>query len=196
MTIGHPDAAVGVEEHPASAEPVRASSVAHGKSPTRIALDRLRKDKVAMVCAAIVALFVLVAIFAPLLAKLEGQDPAPCTTWSTSTASRRSARPASTGSASSPGWARPVRPLGVRRPPVADRRLHRDARHDVVGVVMGLIAGFLGGWVDRVLSWVIDFVLSLPYLLFAIALVPIVVDAAAAFNVHARGTGVDPVLSR
>jgi peptide/nickel transport system permease protein len=39
---------------------------------------------------------------------------------------------------------------------------------------MGLLAGFLGGWVDRVISWVIDFVLCLPYLLFAIALVPIV----------------------
>jgi peptide/nickel transport system permease protein len=39
---------------------------------------------------------------------------------------------------------------------------------------MGLLAGFLGGWVDRAISWVIDFVLSLPYLLFAIALVPIV----------------------
>ena len=43
-----------------------------------------------------------------------------------------------------------------------------------VGVVMGLLAGFLGGWVDRVISWFIDFVLSLPYLLFAIAMVPIV----------------------
>jgi peptide/nickel transport system permease protein len=39
----------------------------------------------------------------------------------------------------------------------------------IIGVIVGLVAGFLGGWVDRVLSWVIDFVLSLPYLLFAIA---------------------------
>ena len=31
------------------------------------------------------------------------------------------------------------------------------------------MAGFSGGWTDRILSWVIDFVLSLPYLLFAIA---------------------------
>ena len=44
----------------------------------------------------------------------------------------------------------------------------------VIGVVMGLLAGFLGGWVDRIISWFVDFVLSLPYLLFAIAMVPIV----------------------
>jgi peptide/nickel transport system permease protein len=52
----------------------------------------------------------------------------------------------------------------------------------VVGVVLGLTAGFLGGWVDRVISWVIDFVLSLPYLLVAIAAVPIVVGVAGGVN--------------
>jgi peptide/nickel transport system permease protein len=36
-------------------------------------------------------------------------------------------------------------------------------------VTVGLIAGFAGGWTDRILSWFIDLVLSLPYLLFAIA---------------------------
>src|SRR5205814_6318124 len=39
----------------------------------------------------------------------------------------------------------------------------------VVAVVVGLVAGFAGGWIDRVLSWLTDLVLSLPYLLFAIA---------------------------
>ena len=74
MSIGSPDSTVGIEDHPASAEPVRAATVAHGKSPTRIAVDRLRKDKVAVICVCIVLFFVLVAIFAPLLAKLEGGD--------------------------------------------------------------------------------------------------------------------------
>jgi peptide/nickel transport system permease protein len=35
---------------------------------------------------------------------------------------------------------------------------------------MGLISGFSKGWADRIISWVVDFVLSLPFLLFAIAL--------------------------
>ena len=52
-----------------------AGDTRHGRSPSRIAFDRLRHDKVAIVCLAIVVFFVLVAIFAPLLCKLEGQTP-------------------------------------------------------------------------------------------------------------------------
>jgi peptide/nickel transport system permease protein len=44
------------------------------KSPNQIALARLRTDKVAMICLGIFVFFVLIAIFAPLLTKLEGQD--------------------------------------------------------------------------------------------------------------------------
>ena len=47
-----------------------------GKSPVQIAMARLRKDKVAMICFGIIVVYVLVAIFAPALAALEGQDPA------------------------------------------------------------------------------------------------------------------------
>src|ERR1700755_2905293 len=46
-----------------------------GKSPTAIAFARLRKDPGAMTCAGLFVFFLLVAIFAPLLSKLEGQDP-------------------------------------------------------------------------------------------------------------------------
>jgi peptide/nickel transport system permease protein len=40
-----------------------------------------------------------------------------------------------------------------------------------VGVVVGIAAGYLGGLVDTVLARLVDFVLSLPFLLVAIALV-------------------------
>ena len=40
-----------------------------------------------------------------------------------------------------------------------------------LGTIVGIAAGFLGGWVDRILSWLIDTTLSLPFLLFAISLV-------------------------
>jgi len=141
------------------------------KSPTQIALARLRKDKVAMICLGIFIFFVLVAIFAPLLTKLEGQD----TTTLHQDLLDDYGFP--TFVANGEHW------FGV------EPRLGRDlfarwtygARPSLivacsvtvitgfVGVVMGLLAGFLGGWVDRIISWVIDFVLSLPYLLFAIA---------------------------
>jgi peptide/nickel transport system permease protein len=142
-----------------------------GKSPTAIALGRLRKDRVAIVCAVIVLLFTLMAVFAPLLAKLEGQD----TTTLHQDLLDQYGFP--TIGPNSEHW------FGI------EPRLGRDlfarfvygARPSlivatsatviatVIGVIAGLLTGFLGGWVDRVLSWVIDFVLSLPYLLFAIA---------------------------
>ncbi|TDD17515.1 ABC transporter permease [Kribbella turkmenica] len=176
MTIGPPDTTVGVEEHPASAEPARAASVAHGKSPTRIAMDRLRKDKVAVTCAVIVVLFILVAVFAPLLAKLEGQDYSAFHTdlvdefgfpLQGPTAAHWFGVEPKTGRDNFARWVYGARPSLI----VA---FTATLFGTVVGVTMGLLAGFLGGWVDRVISWVIDFVLSLPYLLFAIAMVPIV----------------------
>src|SRR4051794_21076891 len=41
-----------------------------GKSPTRIALERLRADKVAVVCATVVTILVLLGAFAPLICSL------------------------------------------------------------------------------------------------------------------------------
>ncbi|MFB6724788.1 ABC transporter permease [Kribbella sp. NPDC056345] len=176
MSIGSPDSTVGIEDHPASAEPERARGVAHGKSPTRIAMDRLRKDKVAVVCAAVVLFFILIAIFAPLLAKLEGGDIGTFNTdlvdeygFPTFVANAHhwfGVEP-KTGRDNFARWVYGARPSLI----VAGVATLVGT---VVGVVLGLMAGFLGGWVDRVISWFIDFVLSLPYLLFAIAMVPIV----------------------
>src|SRR5262249_24906648 len=41
-----------------------------------------------------------------------------------------------------------------------------------LGVVLGTIAGYLGGWVDAVISWITDFALALPFLVFALAVIP------------------------
>ncbi|GAA1511419.1 ABC transporter permease [Kribbella lupini] len=176
MSIGSPDSTVGVEDHPSSAEPVRDATVAHGKSPTRIAMDRLRKDRVAMICVGVVLFFILIAIFAPLLAKLEGSDISTFTpdlvdeygfpTIGITPDHWFGVEP-KTGRDNFARWVYGARPSLI----VA---FVATLFGTVVGVVMGLLAGFLGGWVDRLISWIIDFVLSLPYLLFAIAMVPIV----------------------
>jgi peptide/nickel transport system permease protein len=141
------------------------------KSPTQIAMARLRKDRLAMVCLGIFLFYIAIAVFAPLLARLEGQD----TTTLHQDLLDEYGFP--TFVANGEHW------FGV------EPRLGRDlfarfvygARPSLivacsvtvitstVGVVMGLIAGFVGGWADRIISWVIDFFLSLPYLLFAIA---------------------------
>src|SRR5690625_1584527 len=43
-----------------------------GRSPARIALERIRRDKIAVISAVVVLLFLLIAIFAPLIADLFG----------------------------------------------------------------------------------------------------------------------------
>jgi ABC-type dipeptide/oligopeptide/nickel transport system permease subunit len=141
------------------------------RSPTRIALIRLRQDRVAMTCAGIFVGFVLIAIFAPWLAALEGQDP---TTLHQDLLDQ---------------YGFPVIGPTPEHWFGVEPRLGRDlfarwvygARPSlivaslvtvittIIGVVVGLVAGFAGGWLDRVLSWFMDLVLSLPFLLFAIA---------------------------
>lgn len=145
------------------------------KSPSQIALARLRRDRVAVTCAIVIALFLLMGIFAPLLAALEGQSPTTphfeligddnLPTFYTNGAHWL-------GITSNNGYdvfARFV--YGIR--PSFLIALTVTVCTTIIGVVAGLVAGFFGGWIDRVIGWLVDFTLSLPFLLFAIALVPI-----------------------
>jgi peptide/nickel transport system permease protein len=45
----------------------------------------------------------------------------------------------------------------------------------MIGIVVGLVAGFGKGWVDRVISFIIDVFLALPFLMIALAVAPIIV---------------------
>jgi ABC-type dipeptide/oligopeptide/nickel transport system permease subunit len=168
LTAGLPQGAEPIP--PVTTSPAERART-RGKSPTAIALGRLRRDRTAVVCGIVFLLFVLIAIFAPLLAKLEGQDI------STLHQDLVDQYGFPTIGPDSQHW------FGV------EPRLGRDlfarwvygARpslivagsatvlSSIVGVVLGLVAGFAGGWTDRIISWFVDFVLSLPYLLFAIA---------------------------
>jgi ABC-type dipeptide/oligopeptide/nickel transport system permease subunit len=162
---------------------VRSQDVA-GRSPTRIALDRLRHDKIAMVCFSIVVFFALIAIFAPLLTKLfgvelDGGDPVT----DTDAFNYPVIGPPDHGFT----W---KAPLGLA-PNTGDDNLAEwfyGARTSLMvatvatvvatllGVVIGLIAGFSRGWLDRVISYVIDCFLALPFILVALALAPIIVS--------------------
>lgn len=147
----------------------------HGRSPSRIAFDRLRHDKVAIVCFGIVVFFVLVAIFAPLLCKLEGQTPTTLNQDLIAEDTLPLIGPTSDhwfgieprlGRDLFARWvygARPSLIIGFLAATLST----------IVGVTMGLIAGYLGGATDKVITWLIDFLLSLPFLLFVLALVPI-----------------------
>jgi len=161
-----------------------------GRSPGQVAWARLKRDKVAIICSAIILFFLLVAIFAPFLVSLEAVDPITGAKADPSTVHTELVdfNGLPTVGASSAHW------LGV------EPRLGRDlfarwaygARPSlvigfvaafastIVGVALGLIGGYLGGASDKVISWVIDFFLSLPILLLVLAIIPIMQKRIAA----------------
>jgi len=153
-----------------------------GRSPSRIALERLRKDKLALVSAAIVLVLVLMAIFAPLVCKIFGIGG-----------------PYETNGAADLEFGYPrigppfhgftwSHPLGLAPSTAYDNlaRLVYGLRvslgvalgatifSTIIGIVMGLMAGFARGWLDRIISFLIDLFLSFPFILGALALAPII----------------------
>src|SRR5262245_9557034 len=163
------------------AEPQVEAEIA-GRSPLQIAMSRLRADKIAMVCLAIVIFFFLIAIFAPLLTKAFGVEV-------------RAGDPSQdTDIFNFPVIGPPDHPftweapLGLA-PNTGDDNLAEwfyGARTSltiatistvgstIIGITIGLIAGFSRGWLDRIISFTIDTFLALPFLLMALALAPII----------------------
>jgi len=187
-----PSAATLTEEseEKASTTAPEQQEVRTGRSPGQVAWARLKRDKVAIVCSAIILFFLLVAIFAPFLVSLEAVDPITGAKADPGTVHTELVdfNGLPTVGASSAHW------LGV------EPRLGRDlfarwaygARPSLIigfvaafastliGVALGLIAGYLGGASDKVVSWVIDFFLSLPILLLVLAIIPIMQKRIAA----------------
>lgn len=154
------------------------------RPPTGSAMRRLGRDRVAVVCAVVVALFVLAAVLAPLITRavgvqLDAGDPV-----------------RDLDAYNYPAYGPPDHgftwraPLGIS-PNQADDNLAAwlyGARTSLgvataatvvatlIGVVVGLVAGWSGGWVDRLLSFVTDVFLSVPFLLVALALAPVLVS--------------------
>ena len=173
-----------MSEQDVSTEPVLVKQEIAGRSPTQIALDRLKHDKIAMICFGIVVIFVLIAVFAPLLTKLFG------------VALHQGNPVTDTDQFSFPAFGPPDQgftwkaPLGIA-PKTGDDNLAEwfyGARTSLfvatvstvaatlIGVVIGLMAGFSRGWLDRVINFFIDVFLSLPFILVALALAPIIVS--------------------
>lgn len=166
---------------PAAPEPVvpdalelEGESRIEGRTPLELAWAKLRRDRVAMVSLAVIALIIIVALAAPLIASLVGHGP------------NDQYRQAG------------LTPAGLPKPPTGQfimgtDDLGRDLFVRIVygsrisllvgvlstliavavGVVIGIVAGYFGGIVDTVLARLIDTVLSIPFLLAAIAIVSI-----------------------
>jgi ABC-type dipeptide/oligopeptide/nickel transport system permease subunit len=164
-------------------EPLLVKQSIAGRSPTRIALDRLKRDKIAVVCFAVVVLFVVIAVFAPLLTQLFGVELNAGTNEDTDQFAYPIIGPPDHGFT----W---QAPLGLA-PYTGDDNLAEwfyGARTSLfvatvstmvataLGVAIGLLAGFSRGWLDRAINFLIDVFLSLPFLLVALALAPIIVS--------------------
>lgn len=145
------------------------------KSPTQLALARLRKDKLTMASAVVVFLFLLAAIAAPFLVKFGVLDP---TGTNLDLLDEFSYPSGSFGGISS------NHPLGI------EPGIGRDALSRLwygttfslaiaisatmiamfLGVVLGIVSGAAGGWVDMIIGRIIDLTLAFPQTLMLLAL--------------------------
>ncbi|MGW3629026.1 ABC transporter permease [Streptomyces sp. NPDC005122] len=152
-----------------------------GASGARQFWRRLRTRRAALVAAAVVALLVLVALAAPLLTAIEGQDP---TTYHPSLVdSARGGVPLGPlGGVSADHW------LGVEPQTGRDlfARLVYGARVSLgvafaatlvqvlIGLVVGVAAGLGNRWVDQLLSRATDIIIAMPLMIMSLALLAIV----------------------
>ncbi|WP_406454286.1 ABC transporter permease [Streptomyces sp. NBC_01622] len=171
------------EAAPSAAEEAAAATVGdkavQGRSLGRIAWERLKRDKLALTGGIVVLVLILVAVFAPMIASLIGQDP--------DTFHESLIDPLFGTPKGSLGGISGDHLLGVE--PVNGRDIFARILYGsrisllvgflsaivavVLGTVLGILAGFFGGWVDSVISRVMDGLLAFPQLLFIIALVSV-----------------------
>jgi len=139
-----------------------AAIAAAGESPTRRAIKRFLRHRLAVFGLVVVVLFILVAIFAPLIAP---HDPLQ-TSWT------RIRKPPSwdfwfgTDENGRDVFSRVV--WGARASMMAGVVSVMGAM--LIGVPLGLVAGLAGGWTDALISRIADAMLSVPFLILAIAL--------------------------
>lgn len=169
-----PDTAVAV------LEPVNSPAKAFvGRSPGQLAWIRLKRDRTAFGSAITVAVFILVALCAPLISRMYGMTP----TEGFSDKLNFEGLPIGyLGGISGEHW------LGIEAGSGRDlfMQLIFGLRTSLViafaaaiisislGVVVGIVSGYFGGWVDQGLTWLTDFMLAFPFLVFALAIIPII----------------------
>ena len=167
-----------------------------GKSPTRIAMERLVHDKIAMVCAFVVLLFVLIAVFAGAI----------CSIFNVNTDTVLASQYLDVLGGGLPlkgppnhGFD-PEHPFGIAPQSANDNLAYwvygcrtsleiatmATLVSAVVGITLGLIAGFVGGVVDKIISFFTDLFLTIPILLAGLTIAPIINERFAASDNYPR----------
>jgi peptide/nickel transport system permease protein len=173
-----------------------------GRSPGQLAWMRLKQDRVAVVSAAVLAVFAFAAVFADLIVLAYGAITGQPGIGSTDQFSDR---------LDAIGY-----PLGYLGGITADHwlglepGLGRDVLIQLVygartslgiatiasllstslGVVIGMTAGYVGGRFDAFVSWITDVMLAFPFILFALAAIPIVNTIVTGSVMLSPGVGV------
>jgi ABC-type dipeptide/oligopeptide/nickel transport system permease subunit len=182
-------AAAEISESPLSTGEEPEGKKLAGRSPTKIAFDRLKKDKMAIVCSIIVGLLILAAALAPWICKALNIYPTTETIpYSPDKVLNFQTGVPKNGPPDHGFW--PAHPLGLAPGTAVDNlaRLLYGLRTDLliatfatvlsigVGIILGLVAGFSRGWLDRIIMFITDLFLSFPFLLGALAMAPIIVE--------------------
>jgi len=164
-------------------------TVTVGRTLTQIAWLRLRRDRVAKVCMAILIFIAFIAIFAPLICNVLKIDPYE---FNSALLSDDGGLPSGRF-----GGVSLAHPLGIE--PLTGRdilaRLLYGSRISlfiavtataitvVTGVVIGILAGNSRGRLDTFLSRVMDITLAFPLLLVIIAMSPVLEQRIASFGI-------------
>lgn len=144
------------------------------KGSWHLTMLRLRRDPASIASAVVAALIVLFALGAPLIAQWTGHGP---TEQFRETGLSPSGMPVAPNGEFLLGTDQLGRDVLVRLAYGAQISLLvgvvASLAAAAIGIVIGMVAGFFGGVIDTVLSRVIDLVMSVPFLLVAIATVSV-----------------------
>jgi ABC-type dipeptide/oligopeptide/nickel transport system permease subunit len=147
------------------------STKIEGRSPWRLAYERLRKDRAAKIALATILVIVLLAILAPVFAKILGHGPNQQFIDIGQNANGGPVPPSGTFWLGTDNNGRDlfVRILYGARISLLVGVLATGISV-VLGVLFGLTAGYIGGFVDTVIARFIDVMLSIPFLILAISI--------------------------
>lgn len=152
-------------------EPLPPGRVIQGRSPWRLAYERLRRDPAAKIAAGTILVIVLLALFAPVIAAIIGHGPNQQFINIGETANGDPVPPNTTFLFGTDESGRDVfiRVLyGARISLVVG--VLATAIAIALGTAFGLAAGYLGGIADAVIARLIDVMLAVPFLVLAISI--------------------------
>jgi ABC-type dipeptide/oligopeptide/nickel transport system permease subunit len=142
-----------------------------GRSPWRLAYERLRRDRAAKIALGTILVIVLLAILAPVFAKIVGHAPNQQFIDIGENANGGPVPPSGTFWLGTDNNGRDlfIRILYGARISLLVGVLATGISV-VLGVLFGLTAGYIGGFVDTVIARFIDVMLSIPFLILAISI--------------------------